>query len=92
MDWATPDPFSGFAFPLLEHRSAALNECDDVCISLDPFDFLGAESGHDFGLHWVSVVLFRKIQDFSFVRFVCSIGIVVNHAAVVFLFSSRILP
>ena len=46
MDWATPNPFTGFAFSLLEHRSAALNECDDVRFSLDPFDFLGAESRH----------------------------------------------
>ena len=68
MDGTTPNPFAGFTFPLLEHRSAALNKRDDVRVSFDPFDFLGAESGHDFGLHRVSVVLFRKIRGFSFVR------------------------
>jgi len=80
MDGATPHPFTGFAFPLLEHRSKALNERNDIRLTLDPFDFLGAESGHDFGLHRLAVVLFRKIRDFSPVRTLCLLVIPVNHA------------
>jgi len=46
MDGATPHPFSWLAFALLERRSAALNQRDDVGIAFDLFDLLGAESGH----------------------------------------------